>query len=162
MPKVVNFAVTHPVYDHLNIDELKLKFEINKEYFISPNQFWQHKNHMTILKAIKLLKERQKEVLVVFTGKEYDYRNPDYTGDLKRFVLENDLTSNILFLGFIDRAEQLQLMKHAKAIIQPSLFEGWSTVVEDAKAMDQFVIASDIPVHKDQLKKNALFFSPKN
>ena len=161
-PKVVNFAVTHSVYDHLDIETLKLKFGIDTEYFISPNQFWQHKNHVTILKAVKLLKEKQRKVLVVFTGKEYDYRNPDYTDDLKIFVKENELESDILFLGFIDRAEQLQLMKHAKAIIQPSLFEGWSTVVEDAKAMDQFVIASDIPVHRDQLKKNALFFSPTN
>ncbi len=39
------------------------------------------------------------------------------------------------FLGFIDRGEQLQLMKNSIAIVQPSLFEGWSTVVEDTKAM---------------------------
>lgn len=161
-PKVVNFAVTHPVYNHLDIETLRLKFGIDTEYFISPNQFWQHKNHITILKAVKLLKEQRKKVLVVFTGKEYDYRNPGYTDDLKRFVKEHDLETEILFLGFIDRTEQLQLMKHATAIIQPSLFEGWSTVVEDAKAMDQFLISSDIPVHKDQLKRNALFFSPTN
>ncbi len=161
-PVVVNFAVTHPAYDHLDIDALKQKFGISAHYFMSPNQFWQHKNHITILKAVKLLKEQQKKVVVVFTGKEYDYRNPDYTDDIKRFVKENALESEVLFLGFIERTEQLQLMKHALAIIQPSLFEGWSTVVEDAKAMGQFVIASDIPVHKDQLKRHALFFSPTN
>ena len=65
-----------------------------------------------------------------------------------------------MFLGFIDRAEQLQLMNYAKAVIQPSLFEGWSTVVEDAKSMNQFVIASDIDVHREQLKNNCRFFSP--
>ena len=161
-PKIVNFAVTHPAYTHLNISDLKIKFGIDRDYFISPNQFWQHKNHLTILKAIKQLKQQHENVLLVFTGKEYDYRNPTYTDDLKKFVEENDLATQVLFLGFIDRAEQLQLMKHAKAIIQPSLFEGWSTVVEDAKAMDQYVIASDINVHRDQLKKNATFFSPTN
>ncbi len=158
--KIINFAVTHPSYSHLNIDALKNKFKIFQEYFFAPNQFWKHKNHLIVIKAVKMLKDQGKEPLVVFTGKEYDYRNPTYFNDLKNFVTENNLTKNILFLGFIDRAEQLQLMHHAKAVIQPSLFEGWSTVVEDAKAMNQFVIASDIDVHREQLNNNCRFFSP--
>jgi len=53
-------------------------------------------------------------------------------------------------------------MQHAVAIIQPSLFEGWSTVVEDSKALNKFIIASDIPVHREQNNGNMEFFSPNN
>ena len=53
-------------------------------------------------------------------------------------------------------------MNYAEAVIQPSLFEGWSTVVEDAKAMNQYVIASNIDVHIEQLQKNYSFFDPLN
>jgi hypothetical protein len=55
-------------------------------------------------------------------------------------------------------------MKHAQAIIQPSLFEGWSTVVEDAKAMNQTIILSDLRVHKEQTDdyEPKLFFNPNN
>jgi glycosyltransferase involved in cell wall biosynthesis len=60
--------------------------------------------------------------------------------------------------GFISREDQLILMKNAMAIIQPSLFEGWSTVIEDCKALGQFVIASDLDVNKEQLTTNCLFF----
>lgn len=161
-PKVVNFAVTHPPYQHLDIELLKNKFKIKGDYFFSPNQFWKHKNHLVVLKAIKLLKKKNSNILVVFTGKEYDYRNPAYTDELKDFVKNNGLSDNVLFLGFIDRDEQLQLMNHSLAVIQPSLFEGWSTVVEDAKAMNQFIIASDLSVHKEQLNNNCLFFNPTN
>lgn len=61
-----------------------------------------------------------------------------------------------------DRKEQLALMKQAKAIIQPSLFEGWSTVVEDAKAMGQKIILSQLEVHLEQTEEysNKLFFNP--
>jgi glycosyltransferase involved in cell wall biosynthesis len=97
---------------------------------------------------------------VVFTGKEFDFRSPDYTTHLKNYVEQNGLSPYVKFLGFIDRKEQLQLMNHALAIIQPSLFEGWSTVVEDAKAMNQFLLVSDIPVHREQLKQQAYFFNP--
>jgi glycosyltransferase involved in cell wall biosynthesis len=161
-PVVVPFAVTHPKYDIQDINVLLNKFGITSPYFISPNQFWTHKNHITILKAVNLLKKEGFEIKVVFTGKEFDYRAPSYTDQLKEYVKENNLSNNILFLGFIDRDEQLKLMSNAVAVIQPSLFEGWSTVIEDAKAMNQYVIASDIPVHREQLDSNVVFFEKNN
>ena len=33
--------------------------------------------------------------------------------------------------------DQLRLMKESLGVIQPSLFEGWSTVIEDAKALNK-------------------------
>ncbi|MFN5620543.1 MAG: glycosyltransferase family 4 protein [Flavobacteriales bacterium] len=161
-PYVVNFAVTHPQYEHLNLQELMMKYGIDRRYYISPNQFWQHKNHLTLLKAVLLAKQKRNDILVVFTGKEYDYRNPEYTEMLKSFVRDNDLSNNVIFLGFIDRAHQLKLIGGSMAVIQPSLFEGWSTVVEDAKAMNKLVIASDIDVHREQMLDNVIFFEKEN
>ena len=53
-------------------------------------------------------------------------------------------------------------MKNSYAMVQPSLFEGWSTVVEDAKALNKFIFLSDLDVHKEQNPKNACFFDAKN
>jgi len=145
---VVKFAVTHPDLD----SDLKLAdYQIPANFFICSNQFWKHKNHIVILKAIQLLKQRGEEIFVVFTGKEHDNRHPDYFKELTETVEALSITDNIKFLGFVERGIQLQLMKKAIAVIQPSLFEGWSTVVEDAKATGVQVISSDIDVHKEQL-----------
>ena len=76
---------------------------------------------------------------MVFTGAQHDWRNPNYFNELEAFVKENDIKKNIMFLGLIDRREQLQMMNNAEAVIQSSKFEGWSTVIEDAKAMNQLV-----------------------
>jgi glycosyltransferase involved in cell wall biosynthesis len=43
-----------------------------------------------------------------------------------------------------------QLFRCAAAVVQPSRFEGWSTVVEDAKALGRPLIVSDLPVHVEQ------------
>ncbi len=51
-------------------------------------------------------------------------------------------------------------MQNSLAIIQPSSFEGWSTVVEDAKALNQNIIVSDIAVHREQLPGHSYFFMP--
>ena len=160
---VLNFAVTHPDFSQLNIEDVKRKFGISGSYFFSPNQFWVHKNHPLIINAISLLNNsEEKAIQVVFSGKEVDHRHPDYTQGLKKEVHEKGLDSRIHFLGFIDRAEQLLLMQHSIAVIQPSLFEGWSTVIEDAKAIGKFVIASDLAVHHEQLSKGAAFFDPQD
>jgi glycosyltransferase involved in cell wall biosynthesis len=60
------------------------------------------------------------------------------------------------------RDEQLLLMKNAQAVIQPSFFEGWSTVVEDAMALNVPVIASNIPVNIEQLQSKGIYFDPKS
>lgn len=159
---VVNFAVSLPEFESLNIKSVKQKYNIKSNFFMCPNQFWQHKNHMVILKALSILKKEGVNCLVVFTGKEYDHRNPEYFNNLKQFVTENALEQNVRFLGFIDRKEQLKIMREAIAVIQPSLFEGWSTVVEDSKAISQYVLLSNIPVHKEQLNENVSFFNPTN
>lgn len=156
--KVVRFAVFNDVSNLLPLEKLKLKVEIPKNYFISPNQFWAHKNHIVILKAISFLKENNITINVVFTGKESDYRNPTYFTTLTDFVKNNQLEKQVFFLGFIDRSDQLSLIKESVAVIQPSKCEGWSTVVEDAKSLSKMVIASELDVHKEQLGSYGKYF----
>jgi glycosyltransferase involved in cell wall biosynthesis len=150
---VVPFAVTHPDFRAVSIQNVFNRYGISAPYFFAPNQFWRHKNQLTLIKATEHLLFQHPEVSfqLIFSGKEDDYRNPEYTNFLKNYVTEHRLSRSIKFLGFIDRKEQLAIMQHALAVVQPSLCEGWSTVVEDAKAMNQRIIASDLPVHLEQL-----------
>jgi hypothetical protein len=159
---ILKFAVALPHYNLKSIDELCEKYNISQTYFFCSNQFWVHKNHFIILKAILELKIQGVELMVVFSGNPNDYRNPNYFGELNDFVKNNGLEQNVRILGFIDRVDQIGLMKYASAIIQPSLFEGWSTVIEDAKALGKLVIASDIDVHREQLGNYGKYFEKNN
>ncbi|MCF6243052.1 MAG: glycosyltransferase [Bacteroidales bacterium] len=147
-------------FEKINTLNLLQKYELPKKYFICSNQFWAHKNHITVLKAIKILKKDNVRCHIVFTGSTRDYRNPDFYQSLLEYVKKEQLDKYVSFLGFIDRKEQLKLMKEAVAVIQPSLFEGWGTVVEDAKSMNKYIILSDIAVHKEQCSENVIFFEP--
>jgi len=159
--KVLRFVSTsNPNFKLLSIADLKVKFGIKGDYLITSNQFWRHKNHMVVLQAFEALTNEFPDIQLVLTGKEYDHRDPNYTQDLKEYVRVNNLDKKVLFLGFIDREEQLKLMSDSIAVIQPSLFEGWSTVVEDAKFLNKCIICSDIPVHREQLPDSTLFFNP--
>ncbi len=140
-------------------EDLEKKYGINQPYFICSNQFWKHKNHELVFRALKELKDQNSlNFKVFFTGKEEDPRNPDYFPKIKNYVEENGLTDYVVFLGFISREDQLGLMRDSLAVIQPSLFEGWGTVVEDAKTLGVQVLCSDIEIHHEQLGENAYYF----
>lgn len=160
--QVMPFAVTNPPIENINAAEIKKKYELKQGYFFIANQFWVHKNHIVIIEAIKKLKDAGMNYQFVFSGKTNDYRSAGYFEMLSEKVNEWGIGEQVKFLGFIDRLDQLVLMKHAISIIQPSLFEGWGTVVEDAKSMRQHIIASDIEVHKEQLKNYPHLLFEKN
>lgn len=157
---VLPFAVTLPDFSGLDIQTLKEKYRLPDRYFICSNQFWAHKNHQVVLKALKDLRDQGIHAMVAFTGKPYDNRNPDYYESLMSQVTDHSLNDYVRFLGLIPRDEQLALLNHSLAIIQPSLFEGWSTVVEDGKALNKHILASDLAVHREQLPDYPLFFQP--
>jgi glycosyltransferase involved in cell wall biosynthesis len=158
--KVLRFVSITENYRFTPVAELRKKYGINGDFFLVANQFWQHKNHMDVLKAMVIGKNRGKKLNVVFTGKQHDHRNPDYFNSIREFVNKEGLTVQAHFTGFISREDQLGLMQECMAVVQPSRFEGWSTVLEDAKALGQQVIASDLPVHVEQLGEAARFFTP--
>lgn len=157
---VLHFAVFHPDFSNEQIERIKEKYGIVKQYLFCANQFWMHKNHKFLFRAFKEARKKGLNLQLVCTGKFYDYRNPKYTDEIKHFILEHHLEKDVLLLGFISRTEQLALMQHSYAMIQPSLFEGWSTVVEDAKCLNKFIYLSDLPVHHEQDPVDVCYFNP--
>jgi len=139
---------------------LRAQYALPERYFICSNQLWRHKNHQVIVSALGELATGETLPPVVFTGLEEDYRDPAHVPGLRAHAVASGADRHIRYLGFLPRADQLRLMKGAIAVIQPSLCEGWSTVVEDAKALGVHVLASDIAVHREQLEQNADFFQP--
>ena len=159
---VVHFAVNHTDFSYLNIDDVKMKYQINGDYLLCANQFWKHKNHLFLFKAYKKALDMGFDKTLVCTGALSDYRNPEYIDELKHFIVDNHLEKSIILLGLIDSDELHCLMKYAYAVVQPSLFEGWNTTVEDCKALNTFMFLSELRVHKEQMKKNVCFFDPRD
>lgn len=155
---IYNFTVTIPSINIFKDNILADKYKISDTFFYCSNQFWKHKNHKILFEAIKILKEAQINILLVCSGKTHDYRNPNYFKELQYYIDYNQLQDNIKILGLIDREDQLGLMNSCTAMIQPSLFEGWNTSVEEAKALNKFLILSDLEVHKEQAPYNSIFF----
>ncbi|MDF1547119.1 MAG: glycosyltransferase [Bacteroidales bacterium] len=146
----------------IDINDLRNKYKLPEMYFMVSNQFHKHKNHKVLLLALAKLKLGGIKKHLAITGKFPSAGNSLYLGELHRIIYEHNLHDQISFLGVIPRNEQMQIMKHAQAVLQPSLFEGWSTVIEDAKSLQVPVIASNLKVNIEQLGDGGLYFEPHN
>lgn len=158
--KILRFTSILPNISNLKKEEVLSKYNLGAKYFITPNQFWPHKNHLTLIYAIDILVKR-KEIpfKFVFTGKTKSFRDNEIFLKIESEIKKRKLSNFIVFTGFIPREDQLLLMKNSLAIIQPSLFEGWSTLVEESKALNKHIILSNLGVHLEQISKNCTFFN---
>ncbi len=141
--------------------ETQEKYGLPDEFFIVCNQFWKHKDHKTVIEALAILKSKGVRPVVVCTG-SVDKASEEYFRQIVSRIDDLGLIEQIRILGFIPRYDQVQLMRRSIAVIQPSLFEGWSTVVEDARSLGKAVLLSDFPVHIEQNPPEGRYFEREN
>ncbi len=142
--------------------ELERKYHLSGAYVLLPAQFWAHKNHLVVVEALSHLKCRGERVLVLATGNPRDYRQPEHFDRLMAQVRSAGVEAEFRTLGVIPHRDVMGLMVNAAAVVNPSLFEGWSTTVEEAKSLGKRVILSDIPVHREQAPSRGLYFDPRD
>lgn len=137
-------------YDKIGDDlpDVTAKYGIDKPFFLISNQFYLHKRHDIAFEALKLVRDAGHDVMIVCTGMME--REPALAQSLRRKCADLNLGDNVLFLGVIPKKDQIELMKKAVSVVQPSEFEGdCSGQIIDAITIGQRVIASDIDVIKE-------------
>ncbi len=140
---------------------------ILKPYFLYVGNAYPHKNLETLLKALQQLisqglalpgkarpYEDQKICLVLVGKQDYFYTR------LREFVEQQGLKDSVIFFGEADDKQLVNLYTHAKALVFPSLMEGFGLPALEALALGCPVIASDIPVFHETLGDNATYFDP--
>jgi glycosyltransferase involved in cell wall biosynthesis len=137
-------------------------------YFLVSNQFWTHKNHRLVFEALHNLAHAPEaaDVAVVCTGSIVDERDRSYFPSLQRYLREIGLTHRVRILDHIPKREQIEIMKRALAVIQPTLFEGGpgGGAVYDAISLGVPALVSDIPVNRELEGQGfpVEFFDPSN
>ena len=132
------------------------RLRVPKDYLLYPAQFWPHKNHVVVLEACKLIRERTGwDLSVVFVG--WDHGNRDY---LQGYARKLGLEQSVLFLGFVEQAELIQLYKGAFSLAFASFCGPDNLPPLEAFALGCPVVAAAAPGVREQLGEAALFFPP--
>lgn len=160
---VVRFAA--PIDDSLfESDPLATAraYGLPRTFIYLPNQFWKHKDHATAIDAVAILRDRGIVVTIAASGNPVDPRHPEHYAALRARVEALGIPDRFRFLGMIPRPHLVSLLRTCAALINPSLFEGWSSTVEESRSLGVPLLLSDIRVHREQMGDTAIYFDPAN
>lgn len=139
-------------------EDIKVKYNIQGEYLFYPAQFWSHKNHVGLLKAVRYLQEKYNLIFsVVFVGS--DKGNSQY---IKKVVTELNLTSQVYFLGFVPQQDLIALYRDAFALTFLSFFGPDNLPPLEAFALGCPVVAANVSGAEEQLGDAALLVDPRS
>jgi glycosyltransferase involved in cell wall biosynthesis len=117
---------------------------VPKRFLLFPSQAWPHKGHATLAAALAKVPEAR----LVTTGFRPD--DPRLGARAREAFESAKVADRVAMLGLIPRGDLAALLRSAAAVVQPSTFEGWSYLVEDAIAAGRPLVLSDLPVHREQ------------
>ncbi|HEY5792075.1 MAG TPA: glycosyltransferase [Chthoniobacterales bacterium] len=151
--------------ENLSADPARVarKFHLPAKFALAFNQMWKHKNHLVLPPAAAEVLRKHPDFYLVVAGMPADYRDPQnrYLSAFLQACAECGVHDRIFLLGGISREDLVDLFRCAALIIQPSFHEGWSTSVEDAKALGRPLACSELPVLREQAP-HAAFFDPRH
>ena len=153
---VLNFV---PFVDFKKIKNYEKKYN---SYIYLPNQFWNHKNHIIVAKACKILRLKRINMKFLLTGNRFNQKNTEQYDLFFNYVKKNNLQNYFNYLGFVSHEKVINLLYHSKILINPSFYEGWSTTVEEGKIFNKQMILSNINVHLEQGSTRTIYFNPDN
>jgi glycosyltransferase involved in cell wall biosynthesis len=126
------------------------------EYLFYPAQFWPHKNHVNLLRALRILREQHgMELSLALTGA--DKGNLSFIRETARAL---GLADHVRFLGFVSRPQLAALYRDAAALTYVTFFGPENLPPLEAFAAGCPVVASDVAGAREQLGDAALIVDP--
>jgi glycosyltransferase involved in cell wall biosynthesis len=162
--EVLPFPPIHrPRWDNraLAIARARATYGLPERYFFYPAQFWPHKNHLRIVRALAALKASSgTQIAVVFSGsctgeiREHTFRTVMSTAS------EVGVAEQITYLGYVPDADMPAIYSGAEALIMPTFFGPTNIPVLEAWTAGCPVLTSNIRGVREQAGAAALLVDP--
>ena len=142
--------------------QIKKKYDSPDTFFLYVGSIIERKGLQKICEAILLLEEKTSLVVI---GNEQS----DYAKKVKLFIAENNLQTSIIFLNEQAKKNNIQeistddlvsIYQNAKALIYPSLYEGFGIPILEAMSCGLPVITSNISSMSEVGGDAALYINP--
>ena len=133
------------------------RYTLPARFLFYPAQFWEHKNHARLLRAVASLKADLPDIhLVLAGGKRLGYERCLAT------VRALGLADSVTFLGYVPDADLAELYRRARALVYPTFYGPTNIPPLEAFVLGCPVAASGIYAMPEQLGDAALLFDPES
>jgi glycosyltransferase involved in cell wall biosynthesis len=152
-----------PLPDAQEQARVSAKYRLPKRYFFYPAQFWRHKNHAAILRAVRLIADQTGEMVpVVFCGSYADYFRALNFIELRTLANELRIAEHVYYLGMVPDEDMAALYTLSAGLVMPTFFGPTNLPPLEAWHYGRPVITSDIRGVRDQIGDAGLLADPKS
>ncbi len=139
------------------------KYHLPERYFFYPAQFWRHKNHALILRALRLIAEETSEAVpVVFCGSYSDYYRAGNFKEMIALVDELRLGDRVHYLGIVPDEDMPALYTMSAGLVMPTFFGPTNIPPFEAWHYGRPVICSNIRGIREQIGDAGLLIDPRS
>ena len=111
------------------VQEVREKYDLPEDFILHVGSYHPRKNTEVILRALSNLRKRGKVVRLVLSGKK-----TRYFSRIQELVRDLQLEKFVKFMGYIPDEQVHALYSCAKALVYPSLYEGFCLPMIEAMA----------------------------
>ena len=155
-PFVPPYVWEHRCLTPAEADSILRKFELPERYVFYPAQFWRHKNHARLVRALhRIRREHGVEVPAVFVGAP-----KESFGEVMSLIEKLGLSRQILHLGYVSDEEAVALYKRAVALVMPTLYGPTNIPMVEALVLGTCCLCSDLFAMPEQVGDAGLVFDP--
>jgi len=146
---------THISHFHRPPADFNERFPLPSNYLFYPAQFWLHKNHNRLIRALSRALEHDPQINIVFAGKKsYEFEN------LNALVNKLAIQQNVHFVGFVPNEYLGEFYQRARGVIMPTFFGPTNIPPLEAIHFNIPTAVSDIYGMPEQLEDAAIYFDP--
>ena len=146
-PRYMHDRETPPDFDQ--------RYNLPAKFLFYPAQFWEHKNHQNLIRAMAALKPELAGLkLVLAGGKKNAYEV------VVALVKELGLVGDVMFLGYVPDADMPELYRRARALIYPTYFGACNIPPLEALVAGCPMALANVTRMPEQVGEAALVFNP--
>ncbi len=144
----------HPLTPRHDWAELAGRLGVTKPFVIAFSSLNPHKNIATLLRAFSMLKSRERWQLMVVG------HLPTCGKSLVRMAAELGIADSVAFTGYLSRRDLTLALHKARALVFPSLYEGFGIPLLEAMSVGVPTACSNVAALPEVAGEAALFFNP--
>lgn len=148
--------VAHEPPSEAAVAEIAARLRLMPDFVYYPAQAWPHKNHLRLLAAMAELRDRRGLKINLVCSGGPNPRDPAVRAEVRRLGLGDA----VQFVGFIQPTEVQALYRLCRALVFPSLFEGWGFPILEAFAIGVPVMTSNVTSLPELVDDAALVVDP--